>query len=286
MRRILGFSAALMGGSFGLLLSVAPLSAQTALTASNGNFDLPSDGASGTDTTAEISGGNTNTGVGAYLTAGVGNGWYLSPAVGDNYTNNGMRDQFDEPTPDGNPSGWNFWLQTFVQDGYTAQTVQGVTAGTNYVFAGQMAFQDGSAAGQGYNAVTLANQATDSKSMDTGNLYSYLGIIFLNHSGVVVGTLDANGFNDETDIGAGSITVYNQSNGATAWIPESVSGIAPAGATQAELVVGWQNGGVDGNTGGQSAFFTTGAVPEPATLSVMGLGGMALLARRRSRRVA
>ena len=179
-------------------------------------------------------------------------------------------------------------MQTFVQDGYTAQTVGSVTAGTSYTFSSQLGFQDGSAAGQGYNAVTLANQAGDPKTLDTGDLYSYLGIIFLNNHGNVAGTLDANNLSDETDIPAGSVSVYNQSNGATVWLPYSVTGVAPAGATQAELVIGWQNGGLDGSTGGQSAFATSGAfgvtsVPEPATLSVLAMGAGALFMRRRTK---
>jgi hypothetical protein len=264
-------------------MSTARVSAQV----SNPNFELPADGASGTDGTAELTGGNTTSGgTATFASAGVGNGWYLSPAVGDNYTNPGARDQFDTPTPSGGT--WSFWLQTFVQDGYTAQTVTGLTGGTNYNFSAQFGFQDGTAAGQGYNAVTLANQASDPKSMDTGDLYSFLGIIYQNVKGQTIGTLDSNGFNDETDIPAGSVTSYVGSNGSTAWLPYSVTGVAPAGTVSAELVIGWQNGGVDGNTGGQSAF-ATGAgfapvtVPEPATLSVLGLGGMALLARRRNR---
>jgi len=257
---------------------------------SNPNFELPSDSASGTDTTAEISGGNTTDGVTrTYNTAGTGNGWYLSPAVGDNYTNPGDRCQFDTPTPSGGT--WSFWLQTFVQDGYTAQTVTGLSAGTSYTFSAQMGFQDGTAAGQGYNAVTLANQASDPKSMDTGDLYSYLGIVFLSHTGSVVGTLDSNSLSDESDIPAGSISVYNGSNGATPWIPESVTGVAPSGATEAELVIGWQNGGVDANTGGQSAFATSTAfgvtaVPEPATVSMLALGSAGLFMRRRRKVVA
>ena len=88
-------------------------------------------------------------------------------------------------------------------------------------------------------------------------------------------------------IPAGSIGVYNGSNGATPWLLYSVNGIAPAGATQADIVVGWQNGGVDNNTGGQSAFATSvglnAVVPEPASLSMLAIGGLALFARRRAK---
>jgi hypothetical protein len=214
----------------------------------------------------------------------------MSPAPNPDfgYTNPGQRDTFYNNTPGG---AWSFWLQTFTQSGNASQTVGttdngvAVTAGKSYTFTSQMSFQDGSGPGNGYNAVTLANQTEASPpSPNTGDLNSYLDINFLNNHGVTIGT-------DETAIPAGSVTIFNQTSGpqagATLWAPYSVSGIAPAGSVSATLVIGWRNGGLDGGTGGQSAFADdatfTSPVPEPATLSILGVGGMALLARRRNR---
>jgi hypothetical protein len=243
-------SVGLLGGAALLLVSTS-LHAQVV----NGDFELPSDGASGTDT--------------------VATGWTLNPAVGDNYTNPGQRCQFATPTPSGGT--WSFWIQTFVKSGSATQTVDTgtIVPGSTYTFQSQMAFEV-----PGYNNVTLANQASDPKSTNTGDLYSYLGITWLNHFNQPLGTLNADGVNTETAIPAGSVTSANH-----VYTPYQVTGVAPAGAYAAVLTIGWNNGGVDGNTGGQSAFATDAifgtSVPEPASLSLIGIGGMALLARRR-----
>jgi len=257
MRKSTRFKAALFSGAASLIMAAARSHAQTV---QNPNFELPADGATGTDS--------------------VATSWVLNPAVGDDYTNAGARCQFDTPTPSGGT--WSLWLQTFVQQGSAAQIVTGVNPGTNYTLSAEMGFQDGSAAGQGYNAVTQANQASDPNTQVTGNLYSYLELQYENHSGGAVGSPDV------LDIPAGSIGVYNQSNGATPWLLYSVGGVAPAGATQAEILIGWQNGGLDGNTGGQSAFATSVGlnVPEPASLSLIAIGSVGLLARRRAKTLA
>lgn len=245
-RRIV-LKSACAGGIAGLCLSVAPALAQTVV---NPNFELPADGATGTD--------------------GVATGWTLSPAVGDDYTNPGARCQFDTPTPSGGT--WSFWLQTFVASGSATQTVTGVTPGSTYTFTSDLAFQE-----PGYDNITLANQAGDKNSSNSMNCDTYLAVQYLNASGGSVGSPFL------TQILAGTVNEVNGSNGATPWAPYSVTGLAPAGATQAELEIGWVDGGLDGNTGSQSVFATnvTFGVPEPTSLSLLGFGSMALLARRR-----
>jgi hypothetical protein len=292
MRRFLGLSAAAVAStSLCMFLSGTSASAQIV----NPQWNLPNSNSTppnndtGTSGTAQTGGTNT---------PGLP-GWYMSPAANPDfgYTNPGARDQFYSAEPIVNPgppaSGWSFWLQNFTQSGSASQTVTAtdggaaVAGGTAYTFSSLFSFQDGTGPGEGYNAVTLANQTETSPGVttNTGDMYSYLQLRFLNSRGITLGT-------DETDIPAGSVTSFVQTsgpqNGSTAWAPYSVSGIAPAGAVSAELLIGWNNGGLDGNTGGQSAFaddatFTGATVPEPATLSVLGLGGMALLARRRNR---
>jgi hypothetical protein len=245
---------ALLCGAVSLLGMTGMSYGQTVV---NGGFTLPADGATGTDSVA------TN--------------WALNPAVGDDYTNPGARCQFGTTSPAG--SSWSLWEQTFVQSGSATQSIlSGVTPGNTYTMSADMQFQDGTGPGMGFNAITQANQATDPNTKVTGDCYTYLGMAWLNKFGGVIGTT-------ETTVAAGSVTTYEVgTTGANAWASYSVSGVAPVGAVGVELLLGWQNGGVDANTGGQSVFATdVNLVPEPASLGMLGLGGLAMLARRRAR---
>ncbi|HEY1685205.1 MAG TPA: hypothetical protein VGG19_10610, partial [Tepidisphaeraceae bacterium] len=235
MRQVTGLKLAAICGAMGLMGMVGTSFGQTVV---NGDFSQGTAGVtSGTDT--------------------VATGWTLNPAVGDNYTNPGDRCTFGSPSPSG--SAWSFWEQTFVQDGSATQTItSGITAGTTYTMSTNMQFQLGNgAAGDGFNGVTLANQASDTKSQDTGDLYAYVEMQYLNGHGANLGSPVM------TTIAAGSIPATGT---LSPWIPESVSGVAPAGAAGVELILGWQNGGLDGGTGGQQSAFATDvtlSVPEP-----------------------
>jgi hypothetical protein len=235
----------------------------------NGTFESPTNTNGGTDPTAT--------------------GWTMSPAPNMNggvlnYTNTGQRCTFASPTPTGGT--WSFWEQTFTTDGTATQTVGGVTPGLTYTLGDEQAFEvnNSSISNTGFNAITAANQSagTPNNGENGGNGYSYLGMVWLNNHGNPIGTLNPDGTSVETIIAAGSVTTANH-----VYAPYAVSGIAPVGASSVEVVLGWANGGQDGNTGGQSAFATDVAlnVPEPGSLSLLAVGAVALI-RRRSRKIA
>jgi hypothetical protein len=288
MRRIVGLSAAaVLGGSACVLMSAAQASAQIVNPTWNlpNSLSTPANTDTGTSDTAETNSANT---VG-------GPGWYMSPAANPDfgYTNNGMRDQFYslQPISSGPPAtGWSFWIQTFTQSGLASQTVSNdsnsnpIVGGDLVTFSSMISFQDGTGPGMGYNATTLANQTEASPvSPNTGDLNTYLEMVFLNVHGGILGS-------DTTNIPAGSVNVYDIPSGpgagATYFEPYNVSGVAPTGTASVEMLIGWTNGGLDGGTGGQSAFADNEVitVPEPASMSLLALGSAALFVRRRAKK--
>jgi len=258
MRSSAILKAAVLGSSVCLLLSARNAGAQTVL---NPGWELtPDANGYGTDSTVAS--------------------WTMDPTVQTNGTagNPGFRDSFYNNTPGGNSS---FWIQTFESSGDAFQNVPGVTPGLTYTFGSQMLFELGSGstegAGNGFDAITVANNpgnpaATPPVPANTAPIKVYLQMLFKNAANHVIAI-------DETDIGP-TVTLDRT------WAPYSVSGVAPAGATSVTLDIGWANGGGDGGTGSQSAFAddATLNVPEPASIGLLGMGGMALLARRRAKR--
>jgi len=242
----------------GLCLAMAAVSNGQVII--NPGWESPANSAGGTDTNVT--------------------GWAMSPAPNpaQGYTNPGYRDSFYNNTPSGM---WSFWLQTFTYQGSASQIVAGITAGNTYSFTSQMLFELGNytpgGPATGYNAVTLANQGGQpNPSPNTGDLYSYISMQYLDHFGNPI-----SGAHFETDIVAGSVTLNKT------WSPYSVTGLAPSGATQVQLMIGWINGGQDGGTGGQSAFADDAmlaVVPEPSTFALLGLGllPIARMLRRRN----
>jgi len=173
----------------------------------------------------------------------------------------GNRDTFYNNTPGGS---WSYWLQDFEASGSATQSIPGIVAGTGYTFTSQMLFELGSGSTQG---------VTDGYDNIPGET-SFLEMQFENSLGQPLGIADQN------NIPSGSVTLNRT------WAPYSVSGVAPAGATRVVLEIGWVGGAGDGGTGSQSAFaddevLSTSPVPEPATLSVLGLGAVGLMVRRR-----
>jgi hypothetical protein len=250
MRAFVGLRAAIIGSSLGLLFSAIPSLGQTVV---NGNFDLPTDATDSTSTTAT--------------------GWILGAAG----TNSGQRATFHQPS-----GNWAFWLQTFEPSGTADQVVTGATAGVNYTFSANWAFELGAASGQ------FSDPAVDGFNGAAG-LNAYMSMTFEDFHGNVLGTADVTNIASGSVPGADNADAYSNTIAGTGlpWIPYSVSGLAPNNTAQVLLEFGWTGGGSDNNTGSQSGFASDAAlgvtVPEPATLGLLGIGGISLLSRRRRR---
>ena len=212
-----------------------------ALPVVNANWEAPTDT---TDSTSTVATGWTMTASGEVGTAGNRAAFYSNVDSGR----------------------WSFWLQDFEDHGGATQVVTGTAPGTNYFFTSLMLFELGSGntvgPTSGYNDVPTLN--------------SFLQMQFEDSVGNPIGAPDI------TNIPSGSVPL----SGNRTWNLYSVSGVAPAGSSQVLLDIGWTGGnGTVHGTGSQSAFadnvtFGT-SVPEPASFTVMGLGGLMLMRRRK-----
>lgn len=179
----------------------------------------------------------------------VADGWIMSDAVGATFTNPGQREAFGangNNTPGGR---WGFWLQGFTKFGNASQAVPGVVAGQQYLFSTDIFAE--------------ANYG------NIPNMVTYLKVQYLNAGDNPVGG-EFGSFYFGNQVIAGSFNNYN------------LASVAPAGATQALVTIGWDGNGAGG--GGLSAFADStrfDAVPEPATAGLLGALGMALTRRRR-----
>jgi hypothetical protein len=153
-------------------------------------------------------------------------GWtfYGGDCVRANYQNN---------TPGGE---WSIWEQTFQPAaGGVYQNVGGITDGTTYTLNCDYYFETAEP--------NVPGEVSD------------LALTFLNAGGSVVGSTDVNGYSDAVYIPSSSVTTTG------AWVPYTVSGLAPAGATQVQVSFDFTGGST---VVGQQAAFVDSADLEGA----------------------
>jgi hypothetical protein len=155
-------------------------------------------------------------------------GWTL-------YGGDTLRANFENHTAGGE---WSIWEQTFMPAAggvYQNVPVPAAGVGTTYSLTGYYFFETAEP--------TIPGEVSD------------LALTFLNAGGSPVGTLDSNGFSDETDIPSSSVTTTNS------WLQYAVSGVAPTGTTQVQVSFDFTGGST---VPGQQAAFVDDADLEGA----------------------
>jgi MYXO-CTERM domain-containing protein len=124
---------------------------------------------------------------------------------------------FQNHTPGGR---WGLWARTFEPSGGVFQNVSGISAGTTYTFTSQLYFE------QNFNQTTA----------------TVLGsLTWLDAGGGQVGSPSS------------FMIPFSANPTPNVWTPFTISPVAPTGATQVRVFVGWQDGGGSGPS--LSAFF-------------------------------
>jgi len=168
------------------------------------------------------------------------------------------RAQFYNHTPGALPAaqggGWSLWLKTFEAAGGGATQDVPVVAGQPYTLTAQMLFEPS------YPNIPGIDTFLQLQFKDGGTAVGSPDVLHILPTAVTA---------DKT------------------WSPFSITGTAPAGATQVEAEIGWANGSaVPGQQGAFADDVTLTTIPEPASLCLISVCGAALLIRRRNARLA
>ena len=177
------------------------------------------------------------------------------------------------------PNNWDAYWNSIDAWGSASSVYAGTDGSNNYIVANV----DGTDALGGFAVAFTAEIALAGTSVSAGDTVSLQADIMalngLNGGGVILkmeswagGVLIA-GSDIETPIGG--IT--------DSWAPYSIDYTIWAGADAVKVVLGTSTGwGWANETASSYAFDTISVVPEPATLSLLGLGALSVFRRRRS----
>jgi hypothetical protein len=167
-------------------------------------------------------------------------------------------------------TSWNAFNSAFTTRSVTPhsglQTLK--VFGPFFVGGGAGVTQGGFAAAPGQGWTASAFLRDDSSDPMQGSNFAQVQLQFLNSANSVLTTISSPNF-----------TIANPIN---TWVPETASGIAPAGTTSAQIVLVHVQ--LNSPVTGGSVFFDDASlsVPEPASLGLLALG-VPMLLRRRSR---